>query len=85
MPAFIHHLDEILQIFRSENPCACKNVSALLLLVLRVFADNHDAALALDDLALFAHGLYGRSHSHDVASLLQSGSALAAPGDAAAG
>ena len=53
--------------------------------MLRVLADDHDAARALDDLALLAHGLYGRSHSPDVASLLQSGSALAAPGDAAAG
>jgi hypothetical protein len=41
---------------------------ALLLLVLGVLADDHDAALALDDLALLAHGLYGRSHFHDVAS-----------------
>ena len=37
---------------------------ALLLLMLRVLADNHDAAFALDDLALFAHGLHGRSYFH---------------------
>ena len=37
--------------------------------MLGVFADNHDVTLALDDLALLAHGLYGRSHFH-VASLL---------------
>ena len=40
--------------------------------MLGVLADDHDAALALDDLALLAHGLNGRSHFHDVASLLQS-------------
>ena len=39
--------------------------STLLLLVLRILADDHDAALALDDLALFADGLNGRSHFHD--------------------
>ena len=43
---------------------------ALLLLVLRILTDDHNAALALDDLALFADGLYGRSHFHDVASYL---------------
>ena len=45
--------------------------SALALLVLRVLADNHDTALALDDLALFADGLHGRSHFHvDITSYL---------------
>ena len=34
-----------------------EKTSALLLLVLGVLADDHDAALALDDLALLAHGL----------------------------
>ena len=38
--------------------------SALTLLVLRVLADDHDSALALDDLALLAHGLHGRSNFH---------------------
>ena len=42
----------------------CLN-SALTLLVLRVLADDHDTALALDDLALLADGLNGRSHFHD--------------------
>ena len=37
---------------------------ALALLVLGVLADDHDFAMALDDLALFAHGLYGRSDFH---------------------
>ena len=32
--------------------------------MLRVLADNHYLTLALDDLALFAHGLYGRSYFH---------------------
>ena len=36
----------------------------LALLVLGVLADNHNAALALDDLALLAHGLHGRSNFH---------------------
>ena len=53
--------------------------SALSLLVLGVLADDHDFALALNDLALFAHGLDGRSDFHLSASLL-----LASPGDAAA-
>ena len=39
--------------------------SALSLLMLRVFADNHYLTLALDNLALFAHGLYGRSYFHN--------------------
>ena len=37
---------------------------SLSLLMLGVFADDHDFALALDDFALFAHGLYGRSDFH---------------------
>ena len=36
----------------------------LSLLVLGVLVDDHDFALALDDLALFAHGLHGRSDFH---------------------
>ena len=39
-------------------------LSALTLLVLRVLADDHDAALALDDLALLADGLNRRSNFH---------------------
>ena len=38
--------------------------SALLLLVLRIFADDHDLALTANDLALFAHGLDTRSDFH---------------------
>ena len=34
--------------------------------MLRVLADNHYLTLALDDLAFFAHGLYGRSYFHTV-------------------
>ena len=51
----------------------------LALLVLGVLADNHNAALALDDLALFAHGLHGRSNFHLYFLL------LASPHDTAAG
>ena len=51
----------------------------LTLLALRVLADNHDFTLALDDLALLAHGLHGRSYFHLFYLL------LASPGDAAAG
>ena len=46
--------------------------------MLGVFADNHDLALALDDLALLAHGLNGRSNFH-LNYLL-----LASPSDTAA-
>ena len=34
--------------------------------MLGVLTDNHDSALALDDLAFFAHGLHGRSNFHTV-------------------
>ena len=39
-------------------------VLALTLLMLGILADHHDFALALDDLALLAHGLHGRSDFH---------------------
>ena len=52
---------------------------ALTLLVLRVLADDHDFTLALDYLALLAHGLHGRSYFHLLYLL------LASPGDPAAG
>ena len=39
-------------------------LSALLLLVLRVLADNHDAAFAFDDLAFLANGFHTRSYFH---------------------
>lgn len=32
--------------------------------MLRIFADNHDLAVTLDYLALFAYFLYGRSNFH---------------------
>jgi hypothetical protein len=38
--------------------------SALLLLVLRIFADDHDLALTANDLALFADRLHGRTNLH---------------------
>jgi hypothetical protein len=38
--------------------------SALLLLVLGVLADNHDAAFALNDLAFLANGFHTRSYFH---------------------
>ena len=38
--------------------------STLSLLMLGVLADHHDFTLALDDLALFAHGLNTRSDFH---------------------
>ena len=37
---------------------------ALLLLVLRVLADNHNLALTANDLALFADRLHGRTNLH---------------------
>ena len=47
-----------------------KTKLALSLLVLGVFANNHDFSLALDDLALLAHGLHGRSDFHVFTSYL---------------
>ena len=38
---------------------------ALSLLMLGVFANYHYLSLALNDLALFAHGLYGRFYFHN--------------------
>ena len=71
--------------------------SALLLLMLGVLADNHDAAFALDDLALFANGFHTRSYFHGGTPFASYGGksfvkgampsfllALAAPGDAPA-
>ena len=43
---------------------------ALTLLMLGVDADDHHAAFALDDLALFANGFHGRFYLHDVNLLL---------------
>ena len=60
--------------------------------MLGVLANDHDTAFAANDLALFAHGLHGRSYFHSfkpflsaVSSLLLSPGLLAAPGDPAAG
>jgi hypothetical protein len=70
---------------------------ALLLLMLRVLADNHDAAFALNDLALLANGFHTRSYFHggspfDSCSKSRSKkgifpltSAFAAPGNTPAG
>ena len=41
-------------------------ILALLLLVLRVYTDDHNAALAANDLALLADRLYRRSYLHDI-------------------
>ena len=38
--------------------------------MLGILADDHNAALALDNLALLADGFYGRSNFHVAASLL---------------
>jgi len=72
--------------------------SALLLLMLGVFADNHDAAFAFDDLAFLANGFHTRSYFHGGTPFASYGRksfskraslfyllALAAPGDAPAG
>ena len=53
--------------------------------MLGVFADDHDSALALNDLALFAHGLNGRSDFHAIFLLLYNGSGFASPGDTTLG
>ncbi len=39
-------------------------LSALSLFVFGIFADYHDSAFALNDLAFFAHRLHGRSYFH---------------------
>lgn len=39
-------------------------LSTLALFMLRVLANNHDSAVALDDLAFLAHRLHGRSDFH---------------------
>ena len=57
--------------------------SALTLLVLGVLADAHHFAVALDDLALLAHGLYAGTHFHGIPSLLLGCGLLGPPGDAA--
>jgi hypothetical protein len=52
--------------------------------MLGVFANDHNFALALDDLALLAHGLNGRSYFHNVlppVSLLALLGGFASPGD----
>ena len=74
--------DEYKDRFLLLKPCRSGNVTlclTLALLVLGILADDHDFALALDDLALLAHGLHGRSDFHLLYLL------LASPGDAAAG
>ena len=43
----------------------------LLLFMLGVLADHHDAAFTLDDLALFTNGLYRGTYLHDGFLLLE--------------
>ena len=51
--------------------------------MLGVFANYHDSSLALDDLALFAHGLYGRSYFHTVNLHMRRASLFTSPCDPA--
>ena len=44
--------------------------------MLRILADDHNAALAPDNLALFAHGLNGRSDFHLEFLLMESRDSL---------
>ena len=61
-----------------------RRLSALALLMLGVLADDHHAAFAADDLALFADGLHGRLDLHDVEPPFDwSRRLFRAPGDAA--
>ena len=53
--------------------------------MLGVFANNHYTALALDDLALFAHGLHGRSYLHTVNLHTRTKSLFTSPCDPTAG
>ena len=58
---------EIMNSFGSLEPCespGSAGLSALTLLMLGILANYHNLSLALDDLALLAHGLYGRSDFH---------------------
>ena len=55
----------------ARAPPPIRHQSALLLLVLGIVADDHDAALALDDLALFADRLYRRTNFHRYTLLFQ--------------
>ena len=73
---------------RQQDGCrACSRgaspFSALLLLMLGVFANHHYAALALDDLALLTNGLYRGTYLH-VRFLLIGGRRQANPRNALA-
>ena len=63
---------------------------ALSLLVLRILTNDHDTAFAANNLALFAHGLHGRSYFHSLKPSFQRFVSfperlLTAPGDPASG
>ena len=58
---------------------------ALALLMLGVFANDHHAAFALDDLAFLADGFHGRLNLHADNLLCDLGALLRAPGDAPLG
>ena len=65
--AFWRWIPEKMQARRVPKPvCQRSKNLALTLLVLGVFANNHYAAMAFDNFALFAHGLHGRSYFHVV-------------------
>ena len=53
--------------------------------MLGVFANYHYTALALDNLAFFAHGLYGRSYLHTVNLHMRTMSLFTSPCDPASG
>ena len=54
------------QAFFADRMPAPRAFSALSLLVALVFGtDHHDFSVPLDDLALIAHGLHGRSDFHN--------------------
>ena len=53
----------------SQRRSQRKGGLTLALLMLGIFANNHHAALALDDLALFADGLHRRTDFHGNTSL----------------
>lgn len=54
--------------------------SALLLLVLRILANNHYFAFSLDYFAFLAHRLYGSSYFHFVSSLCFASPCDSSPG-----
>jgi len=57
-------LRKLHRIFSSEQPAVVFLLALSLLMRRRLGADYHNSAVSLDDLALIAHGLNGRTYFH---------------------